>query len=83
MRTDCRRCGKDITHLRERKDRQWCGKLCAIYYRREQRRMAARLKRPRCAICPNPLPYGKSGFNLSARTCSKACHIKFTNWFQR
>jgi hypothetical protein len=34
-------------------------------------------------ICSNPLPYGKPGFNFRARTCSMACHIKFTNWFQR
>jgi hypothetical protein len=82
-RETCRRCGSDITHLRQRRDRQWCSKLCAIYYRREQRRIEARLKRPRCAICSNPLPYGKNGFNLRAVTCSMACHVKFTNWFQR
>ena len=73
----------DITHLAKRRDRQWCGKLCRTYFVREERRREAQYKRPRCLICSGPMPYGKSGFVLKARTCSMPCHIKFTNWFQR
>lgn len=61
--------------------------MCRTYavrkLQRAQRVREAILRRPRCMICSNPLPYGKSGFNYRARTCSMACHIKFTNWFQR
>lgn len=45
--------------------------------------MAARLARPRCMICGNPILYGKSGVNLKSTTCSQACHVKRNNWFIR
>jgi predicted nucleic acid-binding Zn ribbon protein len=83
MLDNCRRCKKDITHRRARKDRQWCSELCALYWKREQRREEARLRRPRCMICPNPIPYGKTGIKLTTRTCSAACHAKYSNWFVR
>lgn len=62
---------------------RWCSVRCRTYDVRRQRRLAAQIKRPRCMICDAPLPYGKSGFNLSATTCSQECHVKRNNWFVR
>jgi predicted nucleic acid-binding Zn ribbon protein len=83
MLDNCRRCGKDINQLRPRKDRRWCSDKCAIYWKREQRRAEARLKRPRCVICDNAIQYGKTGIKLTTKTCSKPCGAKYSNWFVR
>lgn len=84
MMSHCRRCGTDITGLRARRDRQWCSKLCAIYFRRETRRLEAILRRPRCMICDDPIRYGRSGVNLKTRTCGKHdCVMRLNNWFTR
>jgi hypothetical protein len=83
-RTTCRRCGADITHLRDRRDRQWCSKQCLIYFSREEKRRIAIKRRPRCMICDAPIRYGHSGVNLKARTCGRPdCVVKLYNWFTR
>ena len=66
-----------------KRPRLYCSVRCRTYYVRAQRRMEAQKRRPRCMICDGPLPYGKPGFNLSATTCSKECHIKRYNWYVR
>jgi hypothetical protein len=50
---------------------------------RLRRRREAQLAYPRCCICSNPLPYGTTGFNFRARTCSRECATKRWNWFGR
>jgi hypothetical protein len=80
----CVRCGADLTTRRQRRDLRWCSKECRTYYQREQRRMEARLKRPRCIICMSPIQYGKSGLVFKTRTCgNRDCIVKLNNWFTR
>ena len=49
--------------------------------RRAARRAEMALLRPRCAVCPNPLPWHKPSFPLSATTCSAPCARKRWVWF--
>lgn len=81
----CKGCGVELTGrvATKRRPRLWCSVRCATYWRREQRRIEARHKRPRCMICGMFMPYGKPGLNLSATTCSPECHVKRNNWFVR
>ena len=54
--------------------------------RQTERRVARRQKRayahPRCAICDNPMAYGRTGLNLRAVTCSRRCAITRSNWMR-
>lgn len=60
---------------------RWCSVKCRTYWVREQRRIARRREHPRCAVCSDPMPYGKNGFDLSSVTCSKKCRRIRYRWF--
>jgi hypothetical protein len=81
----CLRCGQPIVGRSSRA--VYCSRVCkgtaAMRRFRQRRRLEAQFARPRCMICDAPLPYGSTGHNLSARTCSRACAVKRWNWFGR
>jgi hypothetical protein len=49
---------------------------------RKQAAIEARLLRPRCVVCSEPIRYGKPGVRRDARTCGSGnCRMSAYRWF--